>query len=341
MFSPQITKPRSAAILQCLTPLEIGEFLPGDMKEQIPGFADPLVSLDSTELDATAWVRQLHEANPEVLVACWSTPPLPADLPDNLRYVCYLAGSVKKLVSRQHIADGLMVTNWGHSISRTVAEGALLHVLTLMRRSHYWAIEMHRNGAWKQRTSQTASLFGRRIGIRGYGRVSHAFIDLVKPFGCDVGVFAPDLTAERAEQDGVRCIDSLETLLGEHDIVVELAPLITATERSIKEEHLRLLKPGSVFVNVGRGATVDEDALERVARDSDIFVGLDVFSQEPLPANSGFRGLPNVSLTPHLAGPTTDRRRDAGLHSLTNLQTYLNDNPLPGRITLPIYDQST
>ena len=341
MLSSQLTTLRSASILQCLTDLEITEFLPGIMATQIPDLADLLVEIDSDLLIHDEWHQRLHEVNPEILVACWSTPDLPAKLPPALRYVCYMAGSVKKLVSRQHIADGLVVTNWGHSISRTVAEGALLHVLSLMRRSHYWAIEMHRNGAWKTRTTQTASLFGRRIGIRGYGRVAHAFIELVRPFGCSIGVLAPDLSAERAEHDKIRQFESLDELMSESDVVVELAPLIPATERSIRESHLRLLKPGSIFVNVGRGATVDEDALERVIREGEIFVGLDVFSTEPLPAASGFRGLPNVSLTPHLAGPTSDRRRDAGAHSLNNLKSYLNDESMIGQITLPIYDQST
>lgn len=341
MLSPKLTPPRTASVLQCMTPIEIGEFLPGDMRSRIPNVSDPLVTVDSSALTPETWEAQLHEVDPEILVACWSTPALPATLPPALRYVCYMAGSVKKLVTRQHIADGLIVTNWGHSISRTVAEGALLHVLTLMRRSQHWGMAMHLHGAWKTRTTQTASLFGRRVGIRGYGRVSHSLIDLLRPFGCDIGVFAPDLTPEVANRDGVRCITSLDELMSDNQVVVELAPLIPATERSIREEHLRQLQPGSVFVNVGRGATVDEAALEKIAREEKIFVGLDVFSTEPLPADAGFRGLKNVSLTPHLAGPTTDRRRDAGTHSLANIDAYLNDEPLVGRVTLPIYDQST
>jgi phosphoglycerate dehydrogenase-like enzyme len=341
MFSSSLSQPRSASILQCITAIEHREFLPGDMATQIPAWGDPLVAMDSDELELSVWHQHLHEINPEILVACWSTPALPAALPPALRYVCYLAGSVKKLITRQHIENGLIVTNWGHSISRTVAEGALLHVLTLMRRSHYWAIRMHQHGAWKKRTTQTASLFDRSVGIRGYGRVAHAFIELIRPFGCKVSVLAPDLTPERAAADGVRRLTSIDELMSENQVVVELAPLIDATRGSIKERHLRQLKPGSVFVNVGRGATVDEAALEKVARDGKIFVGLDVFSEEPLPANCGFRGLANVSLTPHLAGPTTDRRIDAGLHSLKNLSAYLNDEPLIGQITLPVYDQST
>ncbi len=338
--TPGITA-RSTSILQCLTPLEISEFLPGAMAQDIASLGAPLTSLNSDELDVSTWDAKLHETNPEILIACWSTPRLPEKLPANLRYVCYMAGSIKKLVQREHIARGLQITNWGHSISRTVAEGALLHVLSCLRGASHWAIEMHLNGAWKTRQTRTASLFGRRVGIRGYGRVSHALINLLRPFGCDIGVFAPDLDDQRAAQDNVRNVTSLDELMSGHDVVVELAPLIPQTERSIKEEHLRLLKPGAVFVNVGRGATVDEDALERIAREGNIFVGLDVFSDEPLPSDSGFRGLSNVSLSPHLAGPTSDRRRDAGENGLRNLKAYLSGQPMQGVITLDVYDHST
>ena len=328
-------------LLECLTDIEAAEFLPGEMHARLASFAEPHIRLDPSDITPDEWTARLHEINPEILVSCWKTPPLPTSLPPALKYVCYFAGSVKKLVSRQQIEDGMLVTNWGYSISRTVAEGALLHVLNCLRRTPHWAVQMHVHGAWKNRTSQTASLFGRRVGLRGYGRVAHALIELLRPFKCDIGVLAPDMTAERATADNVRAIDSLDALMSENEVVIELAPLIDATRRSITEEHLRLLRPGSVFVNVGRGATVDEDALERVAREGNIFVGLDVFSQEPLPPDSGFRGLSNVSLSPHLAGPTSDRRRDAGEHGLNNIAAYLNGGDLTGLITPGVYDQST
>lgn len=331
----------SKPLLECLTDIEAREFLPGCMHDELLAFAQPHTRLDPSDLSPSDWSDKLHDINPEILVSCWKTPALPEVLPSALKYVCYFAGSVKKLVTRKQIEDGLLVTNWGHSISRTVAEGALLHILSCLRRSPHWAVQMHMHGAWKERTSETASLFGRRVGIRGYGRVSRALIELLKPFGCDVGVFAPDMTPERAKTDGLRAIASLDELMSEHDVVVELAPLIEATHRSIGEKHLRLLRPGCVFVNVGRGATVDEVALEKIAREGEILVGLDVYSQEPLPADSGFRGLSNVSLSPHLAGPTSDRRSDAGAHGLINIAAYLAGGTLTGLVTPGVYDQST
>ena len=134
---------------------------------------------------------------------------------------------------------------------------------------------------------------------------------------------------------------SLDALFAGNDVVIELAPLIPATIGTVTERHLRLLRDGGVFVNVGRAAIVDEAALLRVAREGKIFVGLDVFVEEPLPVNSGFRGLPNVSLTPHIAGPTPDRHGDATAFALRNLRAYAAGQPLEAAITPEIYDRST
>lgn len=333
--------PRPASILVSLTSIEFRDFLPGSCANEIEALSDHIVHVDPSTLDEVAWKQLLETHNPEILVCCWKTPALPTQLPSNLRYVCYFAGSIKNLVTREHIEQGLVVSNWGDSISRTVAECALLHTLSCLRGTSKWAQAMHQEGAWKNDKTRTASLFDRRVGIRGYGRIARELICLLRPFNCEISVLAPDFDQGVADREGLLVSRDLDHLFSHNDVVIELAPLIPATRRSIKENHLRLLRPGGVFVNVGRGATVDEDALLTVAREGHIFVGLDVYSVEPLPADSGFRGLPNVTLTPHLAGPTTDKRPDAGAYGLANLKAYAADQPLVGTISPEIYDQST
>jgi phosphoglycerate dehydrogenase-like enzyme len=156
-----------------------------------------------------------------------------------------------------------------------------------------------------------------------------------------ISAYAPDVDATTAARHGIKAAASLEALFADNEIIVELAPLIPETTGIVTEKLLRLIRPGGVFVNVGRGAVVDEAALLRIAQEGKISVGLDVFSVEPLPTDSGFRGLPNVTLTPHLAGPTTDRRRDAGEFALGNLRAYAEDRPMQALITTRVYDTST
>lgn len=332
---------KTPSVLAALTAQELREFLPGSLLEEIRGVAAPFTHVDPTGGNAADFHRALAAANPEILLACWKTPPLPDQLPPNLRYVCYLAGSVKRLVKREHIARGLIVTNWGGSISRIVAEWALFHILSCLRRATYWTLAMHREGAWKDGGTETASLFGRSVGLHGFGQVARELVRLLQPFGCQISAYAPDVHADTERAFNLRAARSLEALFAENEIVVELAPLIPETTGIVTERHLRLIRPGGVFVNVGRGAVVDEAALLRVAQEGRIMVGLDVFTVEPLPADSPFRGLPNVTLTPHLAGPTTDRRRDAGEFSLANLRAYLAGQPMQAVIDLRTFDTST
>ena len=335
--------PHPASLLAVLTPTEVREFLPEPMLAQLRSLAPEFRLLDPLVSNPTDFARELAAINPEVLLGCWKTPLLPAALPPRLRYVCYITGSVKRLVTREHIVGGLQVTNWGSSISRTVAEAALFHMIACLRNASHWAIAMHQPGvaAWKNGLSDSRSLFGRSVGIHGFGPVARELVALLKPWGCPITVFAPDATADLAHAHGVERAASLEALFAENQIIVELAPLIPATTGLVTEKILRLIRPGGVFVNVGRGAVVDEAALIRIAREGKISVGLDVYTEEPLAADSGLRALPNVSLTPHTAGPTIDRYPDAGAFALKNLRAYAEGRPLEAVITPEIYDQST
>lgn len=332
---------RPSLLLAVLTPEEIRDFLPGALLSACEAVAEEYRVLDPKPLDRETFAEHLHAANPEILLAAWKTPPLPPQLPPRLRYVCYLCGSVRRLVTRAHLEQGLLVTNWGGSISRIVAEWALFHILSCLRRATAWALAMHLEGGWKNGATETASLFGRRVGIHGFGQVARELVQLLKAFDTSISVFAPDVDADAERRYGVRRAESLENLFGANDIIVELAPLIEETRGIVTEDLLRRIRPGGVFVNVGRGAVVDEAALLRIAREGQIQVGLDVFAQEPLPVDSAFRGLRNVTLTPHLAGPTTDRRRDAGAFSLRNLQAYARGEPLQAVVTPAVYDRTS
>ncbi|MDB6092589.1 MAG: serA 1 [Verrucomicrobia bacterium] len=329
------------SLLVIVTPDEHRKFLPENFLDELRAIAPGFRMLDPTGISPAALAAGIAAANPEVILACWQTPSLPADLPSSLRYVCYLTGSVKRLVTRAQLERGLLLTNWGSSISRIVAECALFHTLSCLRQATRWTFLIHQERGWRDDWEKVGSLFQRRVGIHGFGPVARAFLELVRPFRCEVSVFAPDVDEAIAAEHGVKRAPSLDVLFADNDVIIELAPLIPATLGIVAERHLRLIRPGGVFVNVGRAATVDEAALLRVAREGKIFVGLDVFVEEPLPVDSGFRGLRNVSLSPHIAGPTLDRYVDATAFALRNLRAYARGEKPEAVITPEIYDRST
>ncbi len=333
--------PSTHSLLAFLTPFELRHFFPEPLLADLEAIAPEVRIVDPTGLQPSDIERELAERTPDVLLACWKTPALPEHLPARLRYICYLAGSVKTLVTRRHLESGLLLTNWGGSISRVVAECALLHTLSCLRRAAHWTYAMHEQGAWKNADTGAASLFERRVGIHGFGPVAREFVRLIRPFNCTVTVFAPDLDSAYEREYGIRRAASLEALFAGNDILIELAPLIPETAGLISESLLRLLPPGSAFVNVGRGAVVQEDALLKVAREGKIQFGLDVFAHEPLAPDHPLRALRNVFLTPHFAGPTVDRYPDASAHALRNLRAFAQGFPLESVVTPEVYDRST
>ncbi|MEY3774892.1 MAG: D-3-phosphoglycerate dehydrogenase [Verrucomicrobiota bacterium] len=333
--------PPIRSLLVALTPQERERFLPGQLAAELPALATELHFLDPAELGRDGFFARLAQLDPEVLLGGWQLQSLPAALPPSLRYLCYLTGSVRRLVTRAQIEQGFLVTNWGGTISRTVAECALYHVLACLRRGPHWTFTLHHEGGWRDGFDEVRSLFGRSVGLHGYGSVAREFLKLIRPFDCRVEVFAPDFDAAAAARTGANCAVSLESLFAGNDIIVEFAPLNPATTGVVTEKLLRLIRPGGVFVNTARAAITDETALLRVATEGRIAVGLDVFVQEPLPPDSPWRGLRNASLTPHIAGPTVDRYPDAGAFALKNLRAYAEGRPLEAVVTPAIYDQST
>jgi len=317
-------------------------FLPPDIEDQLKALTDHYEWQELGGIDAAGFAAELERRNPEVLVGGWSTPRLPDPLPSNLRYVLYVSGSVKNIVSRAHLEQGLVITNWGNSISRIVAEAALMHILNCLRKTNHWAMHMHIAKGWNENAPSAWSLYGRRVGVYGFGFIARELSRLLKPFGGEVTTFAPGVPDEVLAAHGVARAESLDQLFAENPVVVNLAPLTEKTTDTIKREHFLLLPEGEgAFVSVGRGPVINEPALIEIAKSGRIQLALDVFHEEPLPADSPLRGLPNVMLTPHRAGPTEDRMRDAGEFAVANLQRYVNDEELLAVVTPEIYDAST
>ena len=332
--------------LLVFSPKERDIFLPPYLWEPLMSLLPDARWVDSTGLDESSWRSLLAEARPEILRTAWSTPALPADNADltagSLRYVCHLAGTVRQLVSEQHVRDGLIVTNWGNAISRTVAEHGLMMAICLLRRAHTWNLDMHTRGAWKDKNTVVFdSLFERRVGIHGFGVIAQELRRLLVPFDTPVAAYSPSLPDEILRQHNVTRCPSLEALFAENEVIFELAALTPSSAGIVKEEHLRSIPAGGVFINIGRGQLVDEEALHRVASTTDLPIALDVFHEEPLPAEHPLRGLRNVMLTPHIAGPTLDRSQDSGRLALRNLRAYLHGRPLEAHMTAEIYARST
>ena len=340
------TMQSSSICYLCLTDVEYGDFLKRSARSKIESLFAEVVRVDSLGFaDSDAWFEWLARVKPEVLVSCWKTPTLPEDPAhpglSELKYLCHLGGSVRKLVPRSLIENGLQVTQWGDSISRVVAECGLLLILTEMRRSAWWSLRMHREGAWKDESLDTQSLFDRKVGLHGFGVIARCLADLLKPFDVTISAYSPSVPDELFESYGVSRAESLEDLFGNNEIIVELAALTPKNYHLVDERLLRMIPDDGVFVNIGRGAVVDEAALARIASEGRLRVALDVYENEPLPKDSPFRAIDSMTLLPHVSGPTIDQRCTAGAYGVENLRRYVEQEELVSTVDLWDYDHST
>lgn len=300
-------------------------------------------------LSPSAWLALLDEFQPTVIVSCWSTPAIPAafagthDSP--LRYVCHLVGSARTLVPRAFLEHGGLLTNWGTLAGKLVAEHALLLALSSLRRQPAWRplIESPPAKPWRSGTLRlkTRTLFGRRVGIHGFGHVARALVQLLRPFGVEIAAYSDGVPESCMRAAGVVPCASLTDLASHSEVFFECEALTPLTAGSVDAGVLAALADQSVFVNVGRGSVVDEPALLREIASGRIQAALDVVAREPLRADCALTTLPETILSPHIGGPTHDCYPDCGRLALDNLARYLRGEPLEALITPELYDRST
>lgn len=330
---------RPIASLVALSERELGLFFPGDLRAQLrtilkePAFHDPLAP-------AEEWSTLLDRIKPDILVSGWRTPALPPvdSIP---RYVCHVAGTVKHVLTRDMLDRGLLVTNWGPIMTETVAEGTLGMMLAALRKTQFFGELMHRKKGWAEAPAGTSSLFGRKVGIYGFGGIARNLIPLLRPFRCEIAVHSIGVPVPHYAEHGVRRSESLEELFSWADVLVVAEASTPKNKGIVGEALLRRLHSQAVFVNVARGALVREDDVVKVAKETGLRVALDVYDPEPLPAESPLRGIPNITLMPHMAGVTTDRIAFCGEAALRNLQNYLSNGEVTNVVTREIYDRST
>lgn len=269
----------------------------------------------------------------EVLVAWGNDAATLADaarLP-RLRWVQALGAGAEAILSAGFRED-IVITNGSGVHDRTVAEHAVALGLTLLRRmpaaaaaqrEHSWSREL--GGVQPLRPEGAVTSFiGARVLIWGFGHIGQHLATVLTTLGAQVrGVARSD--GERAGFDVVsdkRIMDELPAT----DVLVMILPATSETRHALNAERLAALPPHAYVVNVGRGSTVDEDALIRALSSGSIAgAGIDVASVEPLPASSPLWDAPNLVITPHAAGGRPDRA--AELIS-ANLDAFLEDRPL-------------
>ncbi len=208
--------------------------------------------------------------------------------------------------------------------SPSTAELAIALMLAIMRRVPQ-SFEALKAGRWE--TPMGITLAGKTLGLVGFGRIGGQMARLGNAFDMKVLAYSKNMTSERAATAGATAVD-LPTLMRESDVVSVHLALNDGTRGLITGELLRLMKPAAYFVNTARADVTDEAALITVLQDRRIAgAGLDVFTQEPLPANPPLLALDNVVLTPHAGYPPDVSYEAFAEGAVSNIEAWLAGKP--------------
>lgn len=249
-----------------------------------------------------------------------------------LSVVCNTTVGYDNLVLNDLNEFGVLATNTPEVLDDTVADTMMSLILATRRR----IVELDhlvKSGDWK--TSVTPDLFGydvhhKKLGIIGMGRVGQTLAKRAAA-GFDMEILYHNRSRNQWAEDtygATYC--SLEELLNESDIVCLLTPLTKETRDLMGKEQFSLMKKDAVFVNGSRGQTVDEEALFHALENGEIYAaGLDVFREEPVPADHPLLKLKNVVSLPHIGSATLETRNKMAKLAADNLvATLTGKDPL-------------
>jgi phosphoglycerate dehydrogenase-like enzyme len=253
-------------------------------------------------------------ANVDALLVCHGSPRITGEILDRMPTVKLIAEVEGDRFSQRIDVDaaaarGVTVVDTTNGSSYPVSEWALAMAMiglrnagALYRRLIAGEVLFQTNEDRVSDFSWNGELTGKKVGLIGCGYIGRRLLELLEPFHCDIYAYDPHVPRVIADIYDIT-LTSLDEVMG-CDVVISLVPLTPETQYMLKERELDLLKPGAVFVNVSRGAIVDQNALIKRLQRNDIVASLDVFDPEPLDADSPLRQMHNVFLTPHIAGVT-------------------------------------
>jgi phosphoglycerate dehydrogenase-like enzyme len=250
----------------------------------------------------------------------------------NLKLVQLLSAGYDRVDIEAARRARIPVCNNGGANSTAVSEHAILLMMAVCRRI-VWQHQNVAAGRWRGNNVEDVRLYelrGRTLGIVGLGTIGRKTAKLANAFGMDVQYYdTRRLTEEHADSIGVR-FSLLSELLRTSDIVSLHVPLLPSTRHMIGAKELKMMKPTAYLVNTCRGPVVDEVALiEALSNGTIAGAGLDVFDQEPPPADNPLFRLDNVVLTAHWAGPTYDNQFTRFRNGFDNCQRVIRgDKPL-------------
>ncbi|MGR3663029.1 MAG: hydroxyacid dehydrogenase [Paracoccaceae bacterium] len=291
---------------------------------------DPLPLTSFTDARA-----QLVMKDADILITGWASPSVNGallDIAPNLKLVAHLAATVKYLIQPEIWQRGVTVTSAVEAVALPVVEFTMASIVFAGKNVLQQAQKYRRTATLGVEESRIdIGLMGQCIGIIGASRVGLPVIDRLRQMDVEVLVYDPFFSRQHAAALGAEKT-SLEDLLRRSDIVSLHAPITEETKGMIDDAALSLIRDGATLINTARGVLIDEPALIKHLETGRISAILDVTHPEPPVPNSPLYTLPNVLLTPHIAGPIGSERQRMFDAIVNDIERFTSGKPLLGQV---------
>jgi phosphoglycerate dehydrogenase-like enzyme len=289
-----------------------------------------------TELDSPAARRRLADA--DVLITSWGVPQLTEErlfAAPRLCAVLHSAGSVRGFVGEQVWRRGIVVSSSADENAQPVAEYTLAAVIMAGKKAPFLAAKAHqtRDGWQDVLGRDDLSNRARTVGLVGFSRIGARVAAMLQMLDTAAVLVADPFAApEEVSATGAQLV-GLDELLVRSEILSLHAPLLAETRHMIGVRELALLPDRATVINTARGALIDHQALAAETVSGRLDAILDVTEPEPLPPNSVLYSLPNVMITPHIAGSLGSETRRMSNHAIDELERWVAGAPLLTPVT--------
>lgn len=271
----------------------------------------------------------------EVAVTGWGTPKITGpvlDAANKLRLLAHTGGTVKPYIGEDAYARGLRATSGNDIFAESVAEGVIGYMLAGLREIARYNNEV-KAGHWPD-AFYNRGLMYKKVGLVGYGTITRKVVQMLKPFKVGLLVYSRYIDEAELKAHGMRQA-TLEEIFAQCDVVSLHSAMTDANRHMIKAEHVRRMKPGALLVNTARGGLIDEAGVFPVLNEGKVLAVLDVFEEEPLTdGKSPLCHMDNVTMMPHMAGPTIDRRPVVTGTVIGDIKAFLEGRPMAGEVSV-------
>jgi phosphoglycerate dehydrogenase-like enzyme len=258
---------------------------------------------------------------------------IPVEYLDNAQLILHSAGTVKHFITDEFWRKGIRVSSAAYANSVPVAEYTLGHILVSLKRSWYYAQTIRQMRGFEPSRCSVPGGYNSVIGLISLGTIARLLCQHLNRFDLDVLGYDPYIQHKIPGNLDIK-LTGLDEIFEISDVVSLHTPLTEETEGMITGEHFLRMKHGSTFINTARGGLVREDEMiKALEKRPDITAVLDVTDPEPPRKDSRLYDLPNVMITPHLAGAMGPERLRLGQFVVDELIRYLTGEPLKGEIS--------